>query len=163
VFNIVKATPGDIPLIRELTFQIWPQTYSAILEQDQIDYMLEMMYSEPSLQQQMQEGAMFLIIYADGIPAGFASYQEMQSGIFKLHKIYVLPSQQGRGTGRFLVDFIFDDIKQRGGTALQLQVNRHNKAKIFYEKLGFRVKEEVDIAIGNGYFMNDYIMEKKIG
>jgi ribosomal protein S18 acetylase RimI-like enzyme len=111
----------------------------------------------------MQEGAMFLIIYADGIPAGFASYQEMQSGIFKLHKIYVLPSQQGRGTGRFLADFIIDDIKKRGGTALQLQVNRHNKAKIFYEKLGFRVKEDADIAIGNGYFMNDYIMEKKIG
>jgi len=36
------------------------------------------------------------------------------------------------------------------------------KAKNFYEKLGFVVIEEKDFDIGNGHFMNDYVMEKKL-
>jgi len=162
LFSIRIASPDDIPLIRELTFRVWPQTYAAIISQQQIDYMLDMMYSETSLQKQMQEGARFIFVYDDTEPVGFAAYQEMQPGVYKLHKIYILASQQGKGTGRFVIDHIINDIKQKGATALQLQVNRHNKARNFYEKLGFTVIEEADFEIGNGYFMNDYIMEKKI-
>ena len=55
MFEIKKAESGDIPLIRELTFRVWPQTYASILSQEQIDYMLEMMYSESSLKKQMTE------------------------------------------------------------------------------------------------------------
>ena len=32
----------------------------------------------------------------------------------------------------------------------------------FYEKLGFSVVGEEDIDIGQGYFMNDFVMEKKL-
>jgi ribosomal protein S18 acetylase RimI-like enzyme len=163
MFRIQKATVEEIPLIRELTFQVWPQTYAPILSKEQIEYMLEMMYSEGALDQQMKEGTRFLIVYENEEPVGFASYQEIQPSIFKLHKIYVLPSQQGKGTGRFLLDHILEEIKQNGAAALQLQVNRYNKARNFYEKLGFTVIEEADFDIGNGYFMNDYVMEKAIG
>lgn len=47
-------------------------------------------------------------------------------------------------------------------TVLELNVNRQNKARIFYEKFGFVIVEEKDIPIGNGYFMNDYVMQKVI-
>jgi diamine N-acetyltransferase len=160
VFTIRNATSQDIPLIRDLTLRIWPQTYSSILTQEQIDYMLEMMYSESSLQKQMSEGCQFMIVYDDKKPVGFSSIQEIKPTIFKLHKIYILPSEQGRGTGRFVIDFILRDIKEKGGSALQLQVNRYNKAKDFYKKLGFTVIEEKDFDIGNGYFMNDFVMQK---
>jgi ribosomal protein S18 acetylase RimI-like enzyme len=53
-------------------------------------------------------------------------------------------------------------MKTQGATTLQLNVNRNNPAKIFYEKLGFAVLNEEDIDIGNGYFMNDYVMQKMI-
>ena len=49
-----------------------------------------------------------------------------------------------------------------GATSLQLQVNRDNAAKSFYEKLGFVILKEADFDIGNGYFMRDYVMEKKL-
>lgn len=122
--------------------------------------MLEMMYSEASLQKQMNEGCQFMIVYDNEIPVGFASVQETQPAIFKLHKIYILPSQQGKGTGRFVIDYILKDLKQKGASALQLQVNRFNKARNFYEKLGFSVIDQKDFDIGDGYFMNDYIMQK---
>lgn len=160
MFSIRKATTDDIPLIRELCFQVWPQTYSNILSNDQIEYMLDMMYSESSLQKQMTEGAQFIVVSENNNPVGFASYQETAPTIFKLHKIYVLPSQQGKGTGRYVIDHIINEIKPSGATALQLQVNRGNKARSFYEKLGFSVIKEIDLDIGNGYVMDDYIMEK---
>ncbi|MBC7874163.1 MAG: GNAT family N-acetyltransferase [Ferruginibacter sp.] len=162
MFSIRKATLNDIPLIRDLTYKVWPQTYAAILSQEQIDYMLEMMYSEASLQKQINEGCQFIIVYDQGEAAGFASYQEINPAIYKLHKIYVLSSQQGKGTGRFMIDYITSEIGQKGATALQLQVSRKNKARNFYEKLDFTVIEEADFDIGNGYFMKDYIMEKKL-
>lgn len=162
MFSIRIASPEDIPLIRELTLKVWPQTYTAIISPQQIDYMLDMMYSEASLQKQMEEGIKFILVYDETVPVGFAAYQEIQPAIYKLHKIYILTSQQGKGTGKFVIEHIIHDIKQKDADALQLQVNRHNKARSFYEKLGFAVIEEADFDIGNGYFMNDYIMEKKI-
>ncbi|MBL7748249.1 MAG: GNAT family N-acetyltransferase [Chitinophagaceae bacterium] len=161
-FNIRSATTEDIELIRELTFQVWPQTYANILSPQQIDYMLDMMYSQQSLQQQMESGAQFIIVYEKEKPVGFASYQEMKPALYKLHKLYVLPSQQGKGTGRLLVEYICTVITERKATALQLQVNRNNNAKTFYEKLGFTVLEEIDLDIGGGFIMDDYVMEKKI-
>jgi len=53
-------------------------------------------------------------------------------------------------------------MKIKGASSLQLNVNRNNNAKVFYEKIGFAVIKEEDIDIGNGYLMNDYVMEKKV-
>ena len=162
VYNIRKASPADIPLIRELTFQVWPQTYAHLLSQAQLDYMLDMMYSPASLEKQMNDGAQFIIVHEDESPVGFASYQEMRPAIFKLHKLYILTNQQGKGTGKLTINHILNEIKPKGAIALQLQVNRNNNAQHFYKKLGFEIIEEADFDIGNGYQMNDYIMEKKI-
>ncbi len=163
MLNIRTASIGDIQLIRELTFKVWPQTYASILSQEQIDYMLDRMYSEASLNEQMTEdGCQFIFVYDEKEPVGFAAYQEIKPTIWKLHKIYILTTQQGKGTGKFVIDHIMKEIQQQGATALQLQVNRHNKARSFYEKTGFTVIEEADFDIGNGYFMNDYVMEKKL-
>ena len=162
MLSIKMASLFDIPLIRELTFKVWPQTYAAIISQQQIDYMLEMMYSEESLKKQMDESCRFIIVYEEKKPVGFAAYQEIKPTIWKLHKIYILTAHQGKGTGRFMTDHIIKEIQQQGATTLQLQVNRNNKARSFYDKIRFAVIEEADFDIGNGYFMNDYVMEKKL-
>ena len=159
MLRILNASTDDIGLIRELTFNIWPQTYAAILSTEQIAFMLDMMYSEASLKKQMQEGSQFIIVYDDKVPVGFASFKETEPNVYKLDKIYILPSQQGKGTGKFVVGYIIAELKNKNAKALQLQVNRYNKARNFYEKLGFVVLYEADFDIGNGYFMNDYVME----
>ncbi|MET0391505.1 MAG: GNAT family N-acetyltransferase [Chitinophagaceae bacterium] len=158
-----KAYPHDIPLIRELTFRIWPHTYGSILSGEQISYMLEKMYSERSLTGQMEQQHEFVILY-DGVqPIGFASVGLQEPGVFRLHKLYVLPEYQGKGAGRFALQELAKAARRRGGRSLLLNVNRHNKALNFYEKNGFAVIREEDIDIGNGYFMNDYVMEMKLG
>ena len=73
----------------------------------------------------------------------------------------MLIPQQGKGTGRFVIDYVIAAIKKKGAASLLLQVNRNNPARLFYDKLGFTIIDEIDADIGHGYFMNDYIMEKK--
>jgi len=159
---IRKAYPSDIPLIREMAYHIWPVTYGSILPPRQIEYMLELIYSEKVLHEQMTTNFEFILVY-DGLhPVGFASYSLTEPRLYKLHKIYVLPSQQGKGTGRFIIDELVKSMKTKGATTLRLNVNRNNSAKFFYERLGFAITKEEDIDIGNGYFMNDYVMEKKL-
>ena len=162
VLTIRHTTIADIPLIRELTYKVWPQTYLDILTSEQIGYMLEMMYSPASLEKQMKDGCCFIIVYNDNNPVGFASYQLISKEVAKLHKIYVLPSQQGKGTGNHMLDYVIQQVKDQGAASLQLQVNRNNSAVSFYEKKGFTVIEEADFDIGNGYYMNDFVMEKKL-
>ena len=161
--SIQVAGPKDIDTIASMAKQIWPSTYHDILSPDQIRYMMDLFYSNESLRKQMREQKHAFIIIGDDIaPIGFASYSAIEKTVYKLHKIYVLPGLQGKGLGKFIVDYIIQKIKPEGATALQLNVNRSNKARYFYEKLGFRVIREEDIDIGSNYFMNDYVMEIKI-
>ena len=120
------------------------------------------MYSTAALQEQMTTDHEFVIAYSGKEPVGFASISVVAPETFKLHKLYVLPSQQGKGMGKYIVESILTSMKSKGGRILQLNVNRHNQAKLFYEKIGFTVIREEDIDIGNGYYMNDFVMEKKL-
>ncbi len=156
---IRQATVEDIPLIRAVADEVWPATYSNILSPAQIAYMMEMMYSAEALEMQMQQGHEFLLVYGGDEAVGFASFNKMETAIFKLQKIYVASSQQGRGTGKALLDYVVKEVIKNGGSKLQLNVNRHNKAKGFYDRLGFVVLKEEKIDIGGGYVMDDYVME----
>ena len=72
--TIRKAYPADIPLIRDMAYKIWPQTYGSILSQEQLDYMLNLLYSEKALHEQMEGNIEFILVY-DGVhPVGFASF-----------------------------------------------------------------------------------------
>ena len=160
--SLRKAYEHDIPLIRDLAFKIWPSTYSNIISKEQIDYMLDLMYSEQSLAEQMQKGIEFVIAYDGVAPVGFASVGLVEAGVYKLHKLYVLPSQHGRGTGRFLTNAVIKAARAKGATTLRLNVNRQNPAVEFYKKMGFLIAAEQDLDIGNGYLMVDYVMEKDL-
>jgi diamine N-acetyltransferase len=160
MLSIRKATTADIDLIRELTMQVWPPTYVPIVGEDQVAYMLQQFYSPGSLQRQMEElHHKFIIGYNGDQAVAFASYSEIEPRIYKLHKLYILPSQQGMGVGRFMINYIVGDIKSTGTTALHLNVNRYNHSAIaFYERLNFKQLRTEDIDIGSGYFMNDYVL-----
>lgn len=162
---IKKVGEAAIPAIQELAEVTWPVAYGAILPEAQLQYMLQLFYSNNALREQMHKGHQFILATENEEAIAFASYspkineQDQPTATWRLHKIYIHPSQQGKGIGKLLIDFIREDILPAGATALELNVNRSNKAIGFYQKLGFVIKYEEDIPIGNGYFMNDYVME----
>ncbi len=159
--HIRTATTADIPVIRQIAHRTWPVTFAGILTPAQLDYMLEWMYSAPSLQRQMTElDHRFLLADLDGQPAGFCAYElnYKAAPLTKIHKIYLLPETQGRGVGRALLDFVRELAVEARQKALVLNVNRENRAVDFYRHYGFSIVGTEDIDIGEGYFMNDYVM-----
>lgn len=164
MYHIKAATINDIPVIQELTEKIWRPTYQDINTPEQIDYMIEMMYSTSALNKQITElGHRFVILLDDNVPIGFASYSTTDApGIFKLQKIYLDGSYQGKGVGKLLLQEVVDQVKDRGAHTLELNVNRLNKAKFFYEKQGFSIFQEKKTDIGNGFIMDDYVMRKPL-
>jgi GNAT superfamily N-acetyltransferase len=159
-YIIKSATTKDIPVIKQIADATWEPTYRNILSSEQISYMLNAIYDVSSLQRQMLESNhQFLILYIRDIPSGFASFSVKHKDVYKLHKIYLLPSLQGKGLGRPLISEVEKLVRAQGGTILELNVNRQNPAKQFYEKAGFVVCKEEDIPIGP-YWMNDYVMQK---
>jgi len=156
---IKKATPASIHHIRRIAHETWPVAYGELLSKEQLDYMLEFMYSETALQEQMDKGHRFFMAELNGNVFGFASVSDEGDGSFKLNKLYVIPITQKTGAGKALLNQVIHHAKKNNGTKLFLQVNRNNNAKGFYEKHGFIITGELDLDIGNGYFMNDYIME----
>ncbi|MGN7987604.1 GNAT family N-acetyltransferase [Pedobacter sp. 22226] len=161
MITLRKAKEEDLEIIRDIAAATWPSTYLDIIGQAQIDYMLDKMYNRGELLKQLMEGHIFLIAEEGENQFGFAGYSITghEERIYKLHKLYVLPSAHGKGVGKILINEVFNQVKDAGGSALQLNVNKHNKAKDFYLKGGFTVKESVKIDIGGGFFMDDYVME----
>ncbi|EDM37614.1 putative acetyltransferase [Pedobacter sp. BAL39] len=159
-----KAKESDIDAIQEIARITWAPTYVPIIGQEQVDYMLEQMYNKGVLLEQLLGGYVFLIAELGSKSVGFAAYsvEDTERKIYKLHKLYVLPEVHGKGVGKLLINEVLDKVKTAGGSSLELNVNRHNKAKDFYLSAGFKIKETVDLDIGNGFFMNDYVMEKPL-
>ena len=163
--DIRKATIENIPQIHSMASVVFPDTYKDILSSEQIDYMMEWMYSEESLHKQMTEdGHLYYIAYKDNQPAGYLSIQPEGKDIYHLQKLYVLPAYQGMRLGAQLFRHAIAAIKELHPAPCQmrLNVNRYNKALTFYQKMGMAKVDEGDFPIGNGYYMNDYIMGMEI-
>lgn len=160
--EIREAGLNEIPVIRNLAEVIWPEAYNGIISAEQIRYMLNLIYSEEALKEQMKKGHRFILaIREDHIPIGFAAFSrksEEEKNIFRLHKLYVLPRQHAQGTGSFLLKEVIKESKAGGADTLELNVNKYNSAKEFYFKKGFVIAREEVLDIGEGYVMDDYIM-----
>jgi len=121
------------------------------------------MYSDASLEKQMNSGCAFYIANLNGADIGFCSVSPDDEKVegskaHKLNKIYVLPSAHGTGTGKALLNQAIDIAKAAGSSAIFLQVNKHNDAYSFYLKQGFIKEAEFKFDIGNGFYMDDYVM-----
>ena len=167
------ATLSDRALIRSISERTWPSTYGHIISQEQIDFMLDWMYSDDSLATQMNIGCEFYIANSNGADIGFCSVSpddekveeennstEKTEGVkaHKLNKLYVLPSAHGTGAGKALLNKAIEVAKAAGSSSIFLQVNKHNNAYSFYLKNGFVNEAEFKFDIGNGFYMDDYVM-----
>ncbi|WP_207435830.1 GNAT family N-acetyltransferase [Sabulibacter ruber] len=157
--SIVVRPTTDAALIRQLAHATWYPTYQSILSREQIEFMLEEIYSIDSLQKQMDEGQTFLLLQDNGTPAAFAAFSllDAEQQLFKLNKIYIHPDFQGKGFGKQLLEEVKERVKSQGGIKLELNVHRENPAQHFYSKNGFKISQIVDIPFGR-FTLNDYIM-----
>lgn len=167
MITITEATEQDLPVIRDIAYRTWPATFGEILSPAQIDYMLNMMYGLDALRAQIEDkNHVFLLAQETDSNEylGFISYEfdYKDQSKTKIHKIYLLPASQGKGVGRLLIDKVAVLAMERNNPSLSLNVNKYNKAIQFYERMGFATVDTETIDIGEGFLMEDYIMEKPL-
>ena len=157
---IRKATVADINEISTLANKIWWHHYITIISKEQIEFMLDKMYSPESLAEQIQKAHSFLVALFDNKIIGYMSVYKKEEQDFFLDKLYVDNTLQRKNVGG---DLMNEAYKIVGNGNLRLQVNRKNfKAINFYFKEGFRIETVEDFDIGNNFEMNDFIMIKSI-
>ncbi|HEX3077551.1 MAG TPA: GNAT family N-acetyltransferase [Lachnospiraceae bacterium] len=154
---------NQIKDVASLGTAIWHEHYASILSADQIDYMVEKFQSELAVQKQIEENnyTYYMMIVEERL-AGYIGFVLEEDSVF-LSKLYLAKSFRGRGIASKAFEFLKGIAKGNGKSRIWLTVNRYNKESIHvYEKKGFiKVKEQVT-DIGNGYVMDDYVMEMKI-
>lgn len=162
MIRIRPASFVDIPVIRSIAHATWPISYREMISSAQIAYMLDLMYCEGSLHEQMTaKRHRFLLAYVNEEAIGFAGFEHgYQVGRTRLHKLYVLPSSQGIGAGNLLLTHVERAAVSTRDTTLELNVNRFNPTRQWYAKRGFVIERDEVIDIGQGFVMDDHVMVK---
>lgn len=162
--TIRTATATDLPRIRSIAHLTWPVCYAGIISPEQIAYMLERMYGEAALHDQLTGGHVFLLAEQDDAAIGFAGFQHHhRPGRTRLHKLYVLPGMQGSGAGRTLLLAMLIAARGVGDHTIELNVNKYNPAIEFYRKHGFTIERDEVLDIGGGFVMDDHVMTRAVG
>jgi diamine N-acetyltransferase len=161
--SLKPATENDFATIENLARVIWDKHYVPIIGKEQVDYMLGKMYSRQALQEQTKEGQKFHLVLDPETSSGptketgFIAVSTKDDKNYFLHKFYILQEKQNTGLGTKVFKEVFKNIYP--AQSIQLTVNRQNYRSInFYFKLGFKIEQVADFDIGNGYFMNDFVM-----
>ena len=157
MLSLKPVTENDFLTIEQLAYTIWHKHYVPIVGEEQVNYMLAKLYNHKALQQQTTEGQQFYLLFNDEKETGFISISNKDNQDFFLHKFYILQENQNTGLGTNVFKKMFEELYKP--KTVRLTVNRQNYKSInFYFKLGFKIEKVADFDIGDGYFMNDFVM-----
>ena len=163
--KLTPLTPAHFDTVAKLAREIWLAHYTAIISREQIEYMLGPRFSAENLGKYVGAHDRWMyVLEVDGAPSGYLSYAlSGKPREIKLEQLYLLPALHGRGIGKYMMGVVEKHARELGCDTLMLTVNKRNeKAAGVYRASGFRVREEAVFDIGNGYVMDDYVMEKPI-
>ena len=153
----------QIGQVAELANTIWHEHYNQILSINQIDYMLASYQSEGAIRCQLQDGYHYFGVIEGMKMVGYLALKQEDSSTVFISKIYILAQNRGKGYGNILFEKAFQFAREKGCHRLYLTVNRNNQSSVnIYRKKGFTITKEVDEPIGDGFEMNDYVMDCSI-
>jgi len=159
MLKVVEADEKDIPVIQQLANEIWWKHYPPIIGFKQVQYMLDKFYSTSSILDQMKnQNHHFFLIQLNNKNVGFVSISEenKKKKRFFIHKFYILSNKANKGIGTKVFKKLFSIFNPK---EVRLTVNRQNyKAINFYFKNKFVIEKVADFDIGNGFYMNDFVM-----
>jgi len=152
----------SIALVEALAGEIWHEHYAHILDKSQIKYMTEKFQSKEAIFEQIKEGYKYYLITCGENYSGYLSIIFKVDYLF-LSKIYLKSNSRGKGIGRQVLEFVEKIAKEQELARIKLTVNKNNINTIkAYKKWGFEITDSVVSDIGNGFVMDDYVMEKII-
>lgn len=149
-----------IETVVKIASSVWNEYYSSILSKGQIDYMLDKFQSAESIKEQIEFGGYQYFILPGNV--GYFSIRQDLDSLF-LSKFYILKEYRGKGFASAGFDFLDKIALENSLTNIWLTVNKENDNSIsIYKHRGYEIVREQVADIGNGYFMDDYIMQKNV-
>ncbi|NWF90576.1 MAG: GNAT family N-acetyltransferase [Ignavibacteriaceae bacterium] len=145
--NWVKA---DFPSVRNILEITWKDTYNFIPENDLLLH-LENYYSESKLNELFDNPAVIGILAEfSSKPIGWMKlFDDQLTSRFYISSLYVLPSYQGFGMGKRLLQKAEEIAAKLGYTKVWLGVMNDNvKALEWYKKNGFNFTEQEPFKMG---------------
>lgn len=163
----ISALDSDAEQLQSVAFlakRIWQQHFTPIIGAQQVAYMLDKYQSATAIGEQIAQGVEYFVIQSSHLPVGYMALIENRvEGRMMLSKLYVAEECRGKGFGFQLLQYAEAICIERALPALWLTVNRDNDDSIaWYEFQGFTVIDEVKKDIGDGFYMDDFIMQKTV-
>ncbi len=156
---------SNIDLVYSVTAvadEIWHEHFVPIIGEEQVDYMLEKFLSPDSLVEQINAGYQYYLLSYEYTFAGFAGVHKENGSLF-LSKLYVDKDFRGMGIASYMFHQFIEMCKKNNLDKIWLTCNRNNKNTLdIYKHWGFKIVREEAADIGNGFVMDDYILEYKI-
>ena len=160
MIEIVRViTIAQIEAVAALAAEIWREHYTPIIGADQVEYMIEKFQSKDAIKHQIDSGDLvYYLLYAARRPAGYFAIQVRSDEVF-LSKLYVARPSRKLGLARMAIDFIKSVAADNCLKRVSLTINKNNRESLAaYERLGFKNEKAVVTDIGNGFYMDDFVL-----
>ena len=156
---ILAETPEDIARLAKLADEIWHQHFTPIIGEAQVNYMVDKFQSAPALADQIRDGYEYFMLFYDDVFSGYTGVHEENGSLF-LSKLYIHERARGKHISTAAFQHLVDLCKDRSLDKIWLTCNKHNTHTLsVYEHLGFVTTKSQVTNIGNGFVMDDYILE----
>lgn len=146
-FILRYARERDAAAIREVARVTWQATYDAFVTEANRERIIATSYSDESLRQAFSRAGRDNWFWVADNLAGIIGFAEviLRPPDAELTRIYVLPTWQGLGVGRALIEVLLNDLRKleadlRPPRLVLAVAARNANAIAFYEKRGFRYK-----------------------
>lgn len=154
-----QVTDTEIETLAAPADEIWHEFFPGIISDAQVDYMVEKFQSAPAMRQQIAEGYRYYLVYTGAELIGYTGVHPEEELLF-LSKLYLKKQHRGHGYGRKMIEFVAGLARELGKSGVYLTVNRYNENTIaVYHATGFETVRTQVADIGNGYVMDDYVMQ----
>ena len=153
---------ADVRRLAKVARIVWREANVSFCTPEQVEYMIERYQSFEAISGQLMHGYRYFLIEEGDVIMGYFGVQPQGERLF-LSKFYILKEYRGRKLFSLGLQYMIDLCKENSLESIYLTVNRNNThAYDVYLTKGFKVIAEEDNPIGEGFEMNDYIMEYEI-
>jgi len=157
-------TDEELREVAGLAAEIWHECFPGMISGDQINYMVEKFQSYRAMTEQIsKQGYSYFAVRENGELCGYIGIKPEDDERFFLSKLYLRADKRGRGIASVMLKRVFEEARKSGKSSVYLTVNKHNDHAVdVYKKTGFIISDQAVADIGNGFVMDDYIMEYKL-
>ena len=168
--QIRKCTLEDLPILREVSYETFDETFKDQNSPENMKGYLEKAFNINQLEKELSTvSSEFLFIYSDEEVAGYlkvnvneAQTEEEGDESLEIERIYIRKNFQGQRLGLHLINKAMEMAREQNKKKIWLGVWEKNEGAIkFYEKMGFTESGAHSFYMGDEE-QTDILMTKKL-